>query len=572
MKTTAPAQSRSLRGIDKINDLSLSSRASYRRDEAHPRPNAEREPVRGASCAPEPPSSHRPPRSRSSAIGRGTGRAGGPGPAGPGTTEQPPGEPAQTGDAVADTTDIVVTGVRASLSSARADQARFAADHRFGRRRGHRQAARRRRRRHRRAHRRRAGLAQAAARPRSVLVRGLPYFTTTYNGREIFTAETRVGRAAGLPVGNVAALEVYQDDDRRPRRGRARRRASTSVAASRSTSRIARSPARPGRNTRSARARSSRNGNAARSPIAGTPASARSGVLVNVSYTELHYLDSTRSNTDFVANPTVNGQASTVLFPDIQRCTTFGEGDRQRPSVNAALQWKPTTGLEIYGEALWQGFRNKVSDHEYSSPALRRAILYEHRPRPGNNVVQSLTAVNPQRPEGFQGATFGTTDTYQYAIGGTYDAGPLKVSADIARTASTLPRFGLQLRHQLRRAGYGRRGDDDAAVHHPKAPRPQGGVDLHLPRLLRPAADRARRGPAGAARLHLRHQFRLPAQDRVRRALCRPRLAFRGRQPLQLSGAEPHPPRLGPGQPRADQGGLPERGPRNAAQLSVADL
>ena len=33
-----------------------------------------------------------------------------------------------------------------------------------------------------------------------VLVRGLPDFATTYNGREIFTAETSIGRPPGFPV------------------------------------------------------------------------------------------------------------------------------------------------------------------------------------------------------------------------------------------------------------------------------------------------------------------------------------------------------------------------------------
>lgn len=44
----------------------------------------------------------------------------------------------------------------------------------------------------------------------NVLVRGLPNFTTTYNGREIFTAETRVVALQDFPAANVAALEVFK--------------------------------------------------------------------------------------------------------------------------------------------------------------------------------------------------------------------------------------------------------------------------------------------------------------------------------------------------------------------------
>ena len=40
-------------------------------------------------------------------------------------------------------------------------------------------------------------------------------------------------------------------------------------------------------------------------------------------------------------------------------------------------------------------------------------------------------------PVGFQGATKRRTNTYQAAIGGSYDAGPLRISADLAHTTST---------------------------------------------------------------------------------------------------------------------------------------
>ena len=44
----------------------------------------------------------------------------------------------------------------------------------------------------------------------SVLVRGLPDFATTYNGREIFTAQTRVVALQDFPSANIAAIEVFK--------------------------------------------------------------------------------------------------------------------------------------------------------------------------------------------------------------------------------------------------------------------------------------------------------------------------------------------------------------------------
>src|SRR3954462_11067846 len=43
-----------------------------------------------------------------------------------------------------------------------------------------------------------------------VLVRGLPDFATTYNGREIFTAETRVVALQVFPHSNIASLDVVK--------------------------------------------------------------------------------------------------------------------------------------------------------------------------------------------------------------------------------------------------------------------------------------------------------------------------------------------------------------------------
>ena len=43
-----------------------------------------------------------------------------------------------------------------------------------------------------------------------VLVRGLPDFTTTFNGREIFTAETRQVALQDFPAGAIAAVEVFK--------------------------------------------------------------------------------------------------------------------------------------------------------------------------------------------------------------------------------------------------------------------------------------------------------------------------------------------------------------------------
>jgi TonB-dependent receptor len=51
-------------------------------------------------------------------------------------------------------------------------------------------------------------------------------------------------------------------------------------------------------------------------------------------------------------------------------------------------------------------------------------------------VNRPTACCNPNETWGFQGATRRDTDTYQFAVGGSYDAGSLRVSGDFARTYS----------------------------------------------------------------------------------------------------------------------------------------
>jgi iron complex outermembrane recepter protein len=265
-----------------------------------------------------------------------------------------------------------------------------------------------------------------------VLVRGLPDFATTYNGREIFTAETRSVALQDFPSGAIGAIEVFK----------------TSTA----------NLIEPGLaglvNVRSRRPfdfagfevagsvwglytyqadEITPNGNILLTNRWDVGDGGEIGALIGFSYTRLKYLDSTRENTDFVAGGGPNG----TRWPDIQR-VFYGSGDRTRPSLNGAIQYRPAPGIELYVEGLWQGFRNRVSDRLLAVPLWGGSSFTEFQTREGRpDLLESGTVVNPFRPDGFQGGTFNKTNTYQFAVGGHWDAGPLRISADLARTDST---------------------------------------------------------------------------------------------------------------------------------------
>lgn len=267
----------------------------------------------------------------------------------------------------------------------------------------------------------------------SVLIRGLPDYASTYNGREIFTAETRNVALQDFPSANIAAVEVFKS--------------TTAELVEAGIAGLVNIRSRRPFDFQGLEVAGQVYGLYTRQADKVTPnASAlisnrwegnfgEFGALLNVSYTQLKFLDSEPSNTDFVADPVLNG--TRVRFPDIQRLF-YREGDRTRPSVNAALQWRPNNQIEIYAEGLYQGFRNKISDRLVAVPLFGGQSYSNLVTRDGTNLLDSGTVVGPgDRIFTFQGATFNKTDTYQFAIGARYDSGPLRITGDLARTSST---------------------------------------------------------------------------------------------------------------------------------------
>ena len=346
------------------------------------------------------------------------------------TAQQNPAQPAQNADAPADNTSIVVTGLRRSLQSARnikrnSDQvvdAIVAED--IGKLPD-------------------ITVSDTAARipgvqvernggeATRVLIRGFDnvYYPTTYNGRELFTAETRSVALQDFPAGAIAAVEAFK----------------TSTA----------NLVEPGiaglLNVRSRRPfdfkgfeingsvwglhpnqsrDNSINGNLLITDR-WTSGDSEFGALINLSYTRIHYQDSIRRHAFFIAG--FSGGNQTPDWPEIH----YNEGNRWRPSVNGALQYR-RGDLNLYAEGLWQGYREHQLDSMWAQP-IWGGVDSNLVIAPGTNQVVSGTVSRPGNPFetwGFKGNNRRTTNTYQFAVGGSYDAGPLRISADVAHTYS----------------------------------------------------------------------------------------------------------------------------------------
>ena len=264
-----------------------------------------------------------------------------------------------------------------------------------------------------------------------VLIRGFDnvYYPTTYNGRELFTAETRSVALQDFPAGAIAAVEAYKT----------------------STANLVEPGVAGLLNVRSRRPfdfkglevngsvwllhpnqsrDNSINGNLLISDR-WTSGDSEFGALINVSYTRIHYQDSVRRHGFFIAG--FSGGNQTPDWPEIH----YNEGNRWRPSVNAALQYR-RGDLNLYAEGLWQGYREHQLDSMWAQPIWAGTdsnLVIE----PGTNKVISGSVLQPggqYETWGFKGNNRRTTNTYQFAVGGSYDAGPLRVSADFAHTYS----------------------------------------------------------------------------------------------------------------------------------------
>jgi len=266
-----------------------------------------------------------------------------------------------------------------------------------------------------------------------VLVRGLdrPFYTTTYNSREIFTAETRSVALQDFPSGAIAALEVFKS----------------------STAELIEPGIAGLVNVRSRRPFDFKgfelngsfwelhprqaggwdpNGNIMITDRWNV-GDGEMGALLNFSYTSLHYQDSISSNAYFVAPGLGPLPDRTPDWPYVE----YDEAHRIRPSLNGAIQWRPSPDLEFYVEGLWQGFRHQIEDRHFEQPIWGGQSYTNIQLRDSTNLVESGTVFNAFRGQGWQGGTHNSTNTYQFAGGGSWDHGPLRITGDLARTNST---------------------------------------------------------------------------------------------------------------------------------------
>lgn len=275
-----------------------------------------------------------------------------------------------------------------------------------------------------------------------VLVRGLPDVATTFNGRDIFTAELRRSQLQDFPAGALAGLEVYKSGTAdllepglaglinvRSRRPFDFEKGFTVAGGVRGTYNDQSKKFDP-------------QGNLLISQRADTSIG-EIGWLINAAYTQAQYRNAVRWADGFVTSPSAG---TTVSPASVGRSWAIpaavgvynDSGKRWRPAVNASVQWRPAHNLELYYDFLYQSYRGETYNDWLrvplvdGNPTLSNVALREGQPL----QVDSLTKIGGVRPEAYRSTGFGYTNTYQVAGGAKWDVGRAHLSTDLAYTTS----------------------------------------------------------------------------------------------------------------------------------------
>ncbi len=276
-----------------------------------------------------------------------------------------------------------------------------------------------------------------------VLIRGLPDVATTYNGREIFTAELRRVQLQDFPAQALAGIEVYKSGTadivepglaglvnvrtRRPFDFKGRF-IGGGIRGTYNDQTKKRDP----------------NGNILFSDRWDT-AIGEIGVLANATYAQSQYRNGVRYNNQWI--PTVSPASgvspasvgNSFYFPGTVGLYNDG-GKRFRPSANVALQWRPTDRLEVYFDGIYQGYRGRqatdnldVNLRDWDSAAQKDATYTNVTLVPGTtDQAAGFTKTGGMAPQAYRSTGADHTDTYQGAVGAVWRGDRLTLSTDLA--------------------------------------------------------------------------------------------------------------------------------------------
>jgi len=308
-------------------------------------------------------------------------------------------------------------------------------------------------------------VARAAGEANTPVIRGLPNLETTLNGYEVFTGTGRGVSLQDIPAEMLAGLDAYKSIGPDQIEGgvaglidvRLRRPLDFKSGLEASI------------NARGLYSDQAKKDSVFVSGLVNDhwkDANGEFGVLVDVSYAKRQYEDQIFDNyVHYNAGFDVAYDASGVggYFGD-----NFGyqviHGDRVRPAAELAFQWKTNSGIELYTETLFTGYRNKhdvdffigipswggtrsnvtLYPAGYDGINIPDTMVPPANPTGAARWVKSFTAVNTNTIVSKQ-AFDDSTDTVQGAVGAKWGADNVKLNTEVSYNISTVKTRGAIL-------------------------------------------------------------------------------------------------------------------------------
>jgi iron complex outermembrane recepter protein len=287
-------------------------------------------------------------------------------------------------------------------------------------------------------------ISRNAAEATQLLIRGLPDIETLLNGREIFTSTGRFITLQDIPAELLARVDVDKsakaDDIEGGIAGVVDVRlhrpfdfAGTEVAGT----------------LREVHSTLSNHNDPSASLLGSTRWSTDIGdfgVLADVSYIRDHYkeeiLDNYISSQSIQPVPGSTGPAGIAFIPLTQGGQSIN-GDRERSSANLAFQWSPNAATEVFAEGFYTRFRNPNNDDFFvglpwigANPATATVF-------PGTDEVKTLTGGGYELTS--DQSFVPKTDTYQIASGVKWSGEKLTLSSEVDYTNSKFSQEGIIL-------------------------------------------------------------------------------------------------------------------------------
>ncbi|UUX98876.1 TonB-dependent receptor [Sphingomonas sp. J315] len=269
-----------------------------------------------------------------------------------------------------------------------------------------------------------------------VRVRGLPDLSTTYNGREVFTAEGRYVQLQDFPSNSVARIDVYK--------------AASANLLEPGLAGLIDVRSRKPLDFKGSRVVGAVTGlHWHQSQKTGVEANlllstrwstgiGDMGFLVEGSYADIKFQDSARNVSQTILNRSnIPGYVGTALrYPSFINID-YTTANRWRPNAAAAFQWRPSPDLEIYLDGLYQGYRSNGGGRNFQVNSGDLAVLSNIVLFPGTNLIRSMDASAGGQIVGGQVSNNQWTDTYQGGAGFIWKRGPMRITGDVAYTDST---------------------------------------------------------------------------------------------------------------------------------------